>query len=42
MNANELPKDIHSTHELAATSACSEMEQVQNEAGRDALREMAF
>ena len=35
-------KNIYATHELTATSTCSKMEQVQNEGGRDVLREMVF
>ena len=35
-------KNIYATHELTAASTCSKMEQVQNEGGRDVLREMVF
>ena len=35
-------KNIYATHELTAASTCSKMEQVQNEGGREVLREMVF
>ena len=35
-------KHIYATGELACAATCSKMEQVQNEGGRDVLREMVF